>query len=138
MSTTNLTTGSISKHVSQIALPASIGLFFQTMYNVVDSFYAGQISTLALAALGLSFPIFLLIIAVSGGLSRGSSALIANAIGSGDEQARRDYVVQSLCLGVITSAILGTIGVFVAEPFFERLSSLYALFCALPYLDLRV
>ncbi len=123
MSTINLTTGSISKHVSQIALPASIGLFFQTMYNVVDSFYAGQISTLALAALGLSFPVFLLIIAVSGGLSRGSSALIANAIGSGDEQARRDYVVQSLCLGVITSAILGTIGVFVAEPLFRLLGA---------------
>ena len=49
-------------------------MFFQTMYNVVDSIWAGQISTSptsgtsALAALGLSFPVFLLIIATGGGL----------------------------------------------------------------------
>ena len=75
MSRAQLVSGSIPAHVRSIAFPASVGLFFQTMYNVVDSFYAGQISTTALAAMGLSFPVFLLIIATSGGLSRGASAL---------------------------------------------------------------
>ena len=60
----------------------SIGFFFNTMYNVVDSFYAGRISTEALAAMALSFPVFFIIIAISGGISRGASALIANAIGA--------------------------------------------------------
>ncbi|MEM9412765.1 MAG: MATE family efflux transporter, partial [Planctomycetota bacterium] len=110
MSSKNLTTGSISKHVRDIALPASIGLFFQTMYNVVDSFYAGKVSTMALAALGLSFPVYLLIIAAAGGLSRASSALIANSIGSGDDRLQRNYVVQSLTLGVITSILLTVVG----------------------------
>ena len=41
----DLTKGSISKLIKQIALPASIGFFFNTMYNVVDTFYAGLIST---------------------------------------------------------------------------------------------
>jgi len=64
----DLTSGSIVRHIWHLALPASIGMFFQTMFNVVDSIYAGDISVLALAALGLSFPVFLLIIATSGGL----------------------------------------------------------------------
>jgi len=88
----DLTSGSITRHICHLALPSSIGLFFQTMYNVVDSVYAGDISTLALAALGLSFPVYLLIIATSGGLSRGSSALISNAIGAGDQQQQQAYV----------------------------------------------
>ena len=63
----------------------SIGFLFNTMYNVVDSFYAGRVSTSALAALALSFPVFFIIIAIAEGIARGSSALIANAFGAKDE-----------------------------------------------------
>ena len=115
MSTRQLTTGSIPRHVRAIALPSSIGLFFQTMYNVVDSFYAGQVSTTALAALGLSFPVFLLIIATGGGLSRGASALIANAIGAGDESGKLRLIRQSLSLGVLLSIALAVVG-FLSAP----------------------
>lgn len=123
MTTTRLTTGSIPAHVRAIALPSSIGLFFQTMYNVVDSFYAGQVSTTALAALGLSFPVFLLIIATSGGLARGASALIANAIGEEDEDGKRQFVCQSLSLGVVLSIALAATGFLVAPSLFRSLGA---------------
>lgn len=123
MTTRLLTTGSIPAHVRAIALPSSIGLFFQTMYNVVDSFYAGQVSTTALAALGLGFPVFLLVIATSGGLSRGASALIANAIGEKDEDSRRRFVSQSLSLGVLLSLALSVTGFLAAPPLFRLLGA---------------
>lgn len=118
-----LTTGSIAKHIRDLALPSSIGLFFQTMYNVIDSFFAGQISTTALAALGLSFPVFLLIIAAGGGLSRGASALIANAIGSKEVEKQRRYIAQSLSLGVVVSVVLMCIGLLIAKPLFQLLGA---------------
>lgn len=118
-----LTSGSITKHVRDLALPSSIGLFFQTMYNVIDSFYAGQISTTALAAMGLSFPVFLLIIATSGGLSRGASALIANAIGSREEDKQRRYIAQSLSMGLVVSLALTVTGILVAKPLFQLLGA---------------
>ena len=123
MKTLDLTTGSIAKHVLSLALPSSIGLFFQTMYNVVDSFYAGQISTQALAALGFSFPVFLLIIAASSGLSRGSSALIANAIGAGEQDKQLHFISQSLSLGIFVSALLTVTGLIVARPLFDLLGA---------------
>ena len=106
-----------------MAVPASIGLFFQTMYNVVDSFYAGQISTTALAALGLSFPVFLLIIASSSGTSRGTSALIANAIGSEDEGAQKRYIAQSISLGFILSIVMTVLGLLLASPLFQLMGA---------------
>ena len=106
-----------------MAVPASIGLFFQTMYNVVDSFYAGQISTTALAALGLSFPVFLLIIASSSGTSRGTSALIANAIGSDDEAAQKRYIAQSISLGFILSIVMTALGLLLASPLFQLMGA---------------
>jgi putative MATE family efflux protein len=118
-----LTSGSITKHVRDLALPSSIGLFFQTMYNVIDSFYAGQISTTALAAMGLSFPVFLLIIATSGGLSRGASALIANAIGSREEDKQRRYIAQSLSMGLVVSLALTVTGILAAKPLFQLLGA---------------
>jgi len=104
-------------------MPASIGLFFQTMYNVVDSFYAGQISTTALAALGLSFPVFLLIIASSSGTSRGTSALIANAIGSDDQKSQRTYIAQSLSMGFLLSIAMTILGLALAGPLFQLMGA---------------
>ena len=83
MATATLTEGPLPQHIRSIALPLSIGFFFNTMYNVVDSFYAGQVSTAALAAMALSFPVFFMILALSEGVARGTSALVAGAIGAG-------------------------------------------------------
>ena len=123
MSAIDLTTGSITKHIKSLAVPASLGLFFQTMYNVVDSFYAGQISTTALAALSISFPVFLLVIAVSGGLSRGASALISNAIGQKHKQEKRLYVNKSISLSVLSSIVLSIVGVIAAPLLFGFLGA---------------
>ena len=93
------------------------------MFNVVDSFYAGKISTQALAALALSFPVFLGIIAVSSGLSRGSSALISNAIGAGDKDRQRRFIAQSLSIGLLVSILVTTAGMFVTRPVFQVLGA---------------
>ena len=123
MSTKDLTTGSIPLHVRDLALPASVGLFFQTMYNVVDTFYAGRISETALAAVGLSFPVFLLVIAASSGLSRGSSGLISNAIGAKKEKDRRRYTLQSLSLAGCLAVVLTIFGLSIASPIFQILGA---------------
>ncbi len=123
MQTKSLTSGPIPNQIRDLALPSSIGLFFNTMYNVVDSFYAGRISTTALAALGLSFPVFLLIIATGGGLSRGASALIANAIGSNNKDEQRRFIAQSLSMGVLLAGTLTVIGFLVASPLFQLLGA---------------
>ncbi|HPJ07320.1 MAG TPA: MATE family efflux transporter, partial [Deltaproteobacteria bacterium] len=54
----NITTDPVPRVIGAIAVPASVGFFFNTMFNVVDTYFAGVISTQALAALSLSFPVF--------------------------------------------------------------------------------
>ena len=51
---TDLTTGSIHTHLISLSIPAMTGYFFHTMFNVTDTFFAGLISTQALAALSLT------------------------------------------------------------------------------------
>ena len=84
-----LTTEPIPKLVRRIAIPACIGYFFNTMYNVVDTYFAGLISTQALASLSLSLPVYFIIIATGTGVSTGATALIANAMGAGKREEAR-------------------------------------------------
>ena len=71
----SLTRDPISGLIRKIALPASVGTFFQTMYNIVDTFYAGKISPEALSALAKSFPIYFIIIAACIGVTVGGTSL---------------------------------------------------------------
>ena len=104
-------------------MPMSIGFFFNTMYNVVDSFYAGRISTEALAAMALSFPVFFIIIAISGGLSRGASALIANAIGAKNKEEETTLSGQVFSLGVLSAIVVSIVGLSSAESLFRVLGA---------------
>lgn len=67
--------------IKKLAIPSSMGLMFNTLYNVVDTYYAGLISTHALAALSSSFFLFFVIIGLGYGGSSALTALIGNALG---------------------------------------------------------
>lgn len=123
MASISLTTGSIPKHIHNIALPMSIGFLFNTLYNVVDSYFAGQISTSALAAMALCFPVFFIILAASQGIARGASVLIANAIGAEDHEKEAALSGQVLSMGVLSSILLTGIGLSSATSLFKILGA---------------
>ena len=111
-----LTTQPIPKLIRHIAIPVSIGFFFHTMFNVVDTFFGGLISTKVLAALSLSFPVFFIILAMGSGISTGTTALIGNAFGAGNRDEARLFGIQGISFGVLVSIIMTLIGVY-ASPF---------------------
>ena len=104
MSTTDLTTGSIPNHFRTLAVPTAIGMVFTTLYNVVDVYYAGAISTDAQAGLAISFQVFFILIALGFGLSSAMSALVGNALGkkSGDTTL---IASQGLTYGIVMAVI---------------------------------
>lgn len=105
--------------VRRISLPVSVGMFFQTMYNVVDTWAAGQLSTEALAALAASFPVFFLIIAVAHGCQSATNALISHALGRDDEDTARELAGQALFFTTWLSIITGALGWWSAPWFFD-------------------
>lgn len=111
----DLLNDSIPHLVRKIAIPASIGMIFNTMYNVVDTYFGQFLATEGLAALSLSFPLFFVIIAAGSGIATGATALISNALGSGDRELARRYQAQAISFGVIASIVLTIAGLLVAE-----------------------
>ena len=116
MATTHdLTRGSIPAHFRTLAVPTAIGMVFTTLYNVVDVYYAGMLSTDAQAGLAISFQVFFVLIALGFGMSSAMSALVGNAIGekSGDETL---IACQGLTFGLIVS-IAGIIVGYLTYPY---------------------
>ena len=72
----NILSDDIKKLIQKLAVPAMIGTLFQTLYNIVDTFFAGKISPDALSALSKSFPIYFIIIATSIGVTVAGTSLI--------------------------------------------------------------
>jgi putative MATE family efflux protein len=119
----DLLTAPVPELVRRLAIPASVGFFFNTMYNVVDTFWAGRLSTDALAALALSFPVFFVLIAMGSGFSTGATALIGNALGRGDRREAALTAAQGLILGVLLTAFVMTAGYLAVEPMFRLLGA---------------
>ncbi|NNE87090.1 MAG: MATE family efflux transporter [Silicimonas sp.] len=118
----DLTTGPMSEHFKNLAIPAALGMLFSTLYNVVDVYWAGRLSTEAQAGLAIGFQAFFILMAIGFGLGSGLSALVSNAKGSKNTKEARNYAAQGLSYGVIATLILAVIG-WIAGPHLINLVS---------------
>ena len=116
--TSDLTSAPIPQLVRRLAIPAGTGFFFNTMFNVVDTWYGGQLSTSALAAMSLSFPVFFLILAIGSGVSTGATTLIGNALGRKNHDEARLYLSQSLSFALLHALFLTAAGLALAPQIF--------------------
>jgi putative MATE family efflux protein len=108
--TSDLTSAPIPLLIRRLAIPAGTGFFFNTMFNVVDIWYGGRLSTTALAAMSLSFPVFFILLAVGTGVSTGATALIGNALGRGERDEARQYILQALSFALLHALALTALG----------------------------
>ena len=104
--TNELITKDIKSLIFKIAIPSSIGMFFNTMYNVVDTFYIGQISTEAISALTYSFMIFFMLLSVSFGLSSAITAYVGGALGKHKRNMAKLYTSHGVSLFIIIAFVL--------------------------------
>lgn len=106
----NLTESGIVKPLLFLSLPIVLTNLMQTAYNLADTFWLGQYSTDALAAISFAFPMVFLLISLGMGLSVAGSVLVAQHTGA-DETDQAEYAAsQTVTFAVLVSAILGVIG----------------------------
>ena len=92
----NLTSSPVLKLLNQIAIPSMIGSLFQTLFNLVDIFYAGKISTDALVALAKAFPLYFIIVSAGIGIVAGCNSLIANSLGAKNRVKSLQFILTTL------------------------------------------
>ena len=119
----NLLKDKIPDLVKKLAIPASVGTLFQTLYNIVDTFFAGKISPEALSALSKSFPIYFIIIATCIGVTVAGTALIGNSIGENDENKTLNYFTNTIYFGILISLVITFLGLNFSENVYKLMKS---------------
>lgn len=113
----NMTEGSASKHLLRFAIPMVLGNMFQLTYNAVDSIivsrYAGKV---ALSAISVANPIMNIVIFLISGMCLGTSVLMSEFFGAGDEKRLKSEIATVLTAGSIFTAFLIVSGLLLTEP----------------------
>jgi putative MATE family efflux protein len=100
--------------LTKLAIPAFMGMFVQSFYNVINTIFMGQyVDSLAIAALSIVFPLQMIMYGISQMVGMGGASLISRYIGSRDEALAE----RTLGNGLAAGAILGVIFMIVSLPF---------------------
>lgn len=111
----DLTTGSIYRHLIRLSIPASMGMVFNTLYNLTDLWFAGLVSDAALAGMSVAGSVFFLLLGMSIGLRTGTAAMIAADIGAGRRNEAQAWLDTGIGVAVVLSVLSLVIGWLVAD-----------------------
>ncbi|WP_066417101.1 MATE family efflux transporter [Halorubrum aethiopicum] len=112
----DLTSGGIGKPLFYLSMPIVVTNLFQTAYNLADTFWLGQYSTDALAAISFAFPMVFLLISLGMGISVAGSVLVAQYTGAGKSREAEYAASQTMTFAAVASLALGAVGYrFVGE-----------------------
>ncbi|MGN1339966.1 MAG: MATE family efflux transporter [Oscillospiraceae bacterium] len=116
----DLTVGSPGKALVMFTIPLFISVIFQQMYNIADSVIAGKFAGEdALAAIGASYPITMIFMAVAVGCQIGCTVVISKHFGSGNMPLTKTCISTSLIAGAALSAVLTLVGVLFSGEFMQ-------------------
>ncbi len=118
-----ITSKPIIQLLKKIAIPASTGSIFQTLFNIVDTFFAGKISSDALAALAKSFPLYFIIISAGIGIVAGCNSLISNSLGQRNRFAALIYSHHTFIYSILLSIIITTLGILFSYDILKLMGS---------------
>lgn len=133
----DLTTGNMTKNLLHLSWPLIISNTLFVLGSTMDIIWIGRLGEAAVAGVGVSIIGLQLLIALMLGLHTGIRAIIARYIGAKDYLMANQVLKQSLVVGLISSAILTSIGLLFNKLIFTTLDlSPDVIAAGVPYLNI--
>ena len=107
--------------VVSMALPMTLSMFVNSLYNIVDSIFIAKISDNAMTALSLVYPIQNLIMAITVGFAIGTNAVISIHLGAGNKKEAD----RAASLGTLLNAFHGLLLMIVCLTFIRPFLELF-------------
>ena len=92
--------------VMSMALPMMLSMAFNSLYNIVDSYFVAKLSEDAMTALSLVYPAQNLLTAVAVGFGVGVNAMISFYLGAQNQEKADKTATQGMVLGVLHGVLL--------------------------------
>ena len=112
-----LGTQPVGKLLWQYALPGVIAMTASSLYNMVDSIFIGHgVGSMALAALGISFPLMNIGAAFGAAVGVGGSTLMSLRLGQRQYDKANNVLGNMVALNIITGLLVGILSIIFLDP----------------------
>ena len=101
------TAGNLNRAILLLAIPMVLEMVLESLFAVVDVFFVGRLGADAVATVGLTESMLMLVFAVAIGLSLSTTAMVARRIGEKDPEDASLSGVQAILLGLAISLAIG-------------------------------
>lgn len=130
-------TKKITPLLLSMSIPPMISMMIQSLYNIVDSIFVARLSSDALTAVSLAFPLQNLVLALAVGSGVGLNACIARGLGSKDYKSVEETATHGFILTTLHAILFILIGIFLTKPFlsiFAQNESILKMSCSYTYI----
>lgn len=136
----DLTSGSIPKNLFKFAMPVFLANFLSSGYAIINTIWVGHLlGGVAVAAVAVTFPIFLFLVAIANGATTASSVMIAHSFGAGKNDEIQHVVNTSWGFGAILILLTSVAGIAGADLLLRMLNtSDIVRIAAVPFLKLSI
>lgn len=108
------TDGPIGRAIFLLAVPMVLETVLESVFAVVDVFFVSRLGADAVATVGLTESMMVLIYTLAMGLGIGATATVARRIGERDPEGASHAAAQAILLAILISAVLGVSGALTA------------------------
>ena len=120
----DLTTGKPAGVLLRFTLPMLLSVAFQQLYNIADSVIAGKFAGEdALAAVGASYPVTMIFMAVAFGMNIGISVVISQLFGAKDFKEMKTAAYTGFISVAVLGVVLTVVGTVLCEPILRMLGT---------------
>jgi putative MATE family efflux protein len=114
--TARLGTERLSKLLLRLSVPSIISMVTISLYHLADTFWLGQVSYQAIAAVTITFPFYIAVIAIGVGTGVGANALASRRFGERNIEATNQVAGQIFPLTAVFGVVFVIASVFFARP----------------------
>ena len=114
--TARLGTERLSKLLLRLSAPSIASAVTISLYHLADTFWLGQLSYQAIAAVTITFPFYIAVVSIGVGTGVGANALASRRFGERNIEATNQVAGQIFPLTAIFGVIFTIVSVFFARP----------------------
>jgi putative MATE family efflux protein len=108
------TSGSINRAIFLLSVPMIAEMVMESLFAVVDIYFVAKVSVNAVATVGLTESVLMIIYSMAVGLSIAVTAIVARRVGEKDYKRAANAAFQSIVLSVVVGLVLGGFGMYFA------------------------
>lgn len=119
----DFTSGSIGRAIFLLSVPMVLEMLMESLFGIVNVFWVSRLGAEAIAIVGTTEALLVLVFGIAMGLSMATTALVARRVGEGNPKAAGHAGAQAILLGALVSVVLGVIAFFGTSALFTMMGA---------------